>query len=67
MVFWDSSALALKRLPGRSLRFSEHYRGDRRCQSKFQILGAAIEPLKSTWKNAGKSMAAKSGSDLLAM
>jgi hypothetical protein len=35
-------------------------------RAKIQILGAAIEPLKSTRKNAGKSMAAKSGSDVLA-
>ena len=35
-------------------------------RAKFQILGAAIEPLRSTRKNAGKSMAAKSGSDVLA-
>jgi hypothetical protein len=35
-------------------------------RAKFLILGAAIEPLRSTRKNAGKSMAAKSGSDALA-
>jgi hypothetical protein len=35
-------------------------------RAKFQILGAAIEPFRSTRKNAGKLMAAKSGSDVLA-
>jgi hypothetical protein len=34
-------------------------------RAKFQILGAAIEPLRLIRKNAGKSMAAKSGSDVL--
>jgi hypothetical protein len=35
-------------------------------RAKFQILGAAIEPLRSTRENAGKSIAAKSGSDVFA-
>jgi hypothetical protein len=35
-------------------------------RAKFQVLGAAIEPLRLTRKNAGKSMATKSGSDVLA-
>ncbi len=33
-------------------------------RAKFRILGAAIQPLKSTRKHPGKSMAVKSGSDL---
>jgi hypothetical protein len=35
-------------------------------RAKFQILGAAVETLRSTRKNAEKSMAAISGSDVLA-
>ncbi len=43
---------------------SERFEGV--VRAKFQILGAAIEPLRSTRKNARKSMTAKSGSDVLA-
>ena len=35
-------------------------------EQNSKILGAAIEPFRSTRKNAGKSMAPKSGSDVLA-
>ena len=47
-------------------RYSSEEKIRRRRQSKILILRAAIEPLRSTRKNAGKSMAAKSGSDVLA-
>jgi hypothetical protein len=35
-------------------------------RAKFQILGGAIEPLRSTRKNAGILIATKFGSDVLA-
>jgi hypothetical protein len=34
-------------------------------RAKFGILGAAIQPLRSTRKNPGKSMAVEFGSDVL--